>query len=228
MSISVEDLVASFSSNHIGQEALDLAALQAQLTETLVAQSPSTQAIPHRGYVQPANTPSRTPSSSMCWDPREFGRGRSSSVASIGQQLANERKRDFEETEEDERMVEDMLFSTPPPTSASPHHALCHSFSHAPSSAPPTRSQVAPVTFSYDYAQYDLPSPNTSLFATTDPFLMAQLQAAQNPTPSPFAQSGRPSPHSPFLAHQLQSVYSHRSMQAEADVHNLFAAAAAF
>ena len=28
MSISVDDLVASFSSNHIGQEAMDLAALQ--------------------------------------------------------------------------------------------------------------------------------------------------------------------------------------------------------
>lgn len=220
MSLSIDDLVNSFSSSHIGQEAIDLAALQAQLAQTLFAQSSSSQA-PHRGYVQPANTPTRTPSSSMCWDPRELARSRSASVSSIGAQLHSEHRLESEDMDEDERMVEDMLLSSPTSTSSSTHAAFAHR--HARSGSASSRMHIVPGSSAYDHPQYDLPSPNAALFATTDPFLTAQLQAAQNPSTSVFAQAGRPSPHSPFLAHQYQSMYAHNPVSPEAEAHTRFA-----
>ncbi|KII96039.1 hypothetical protein PLICRDRAFT_237035 [Plicaturopsis crispa FD-325 SS-3] len=114
MSISVEDLVASLSSNHIGQEALDLAALQAQLAQTLFAQ-PSSSA----QQQQPCNTPTAT--SSFAYSPICDSRRRNSSVSSQRPSILNEEI-------EDERMVEDIL--TPTPSSPSNYHPHHHHHSH--------------------------------------------------------------------------------------------------
>jgi hypothetical protein len=84
MSVSVDDLVASLSANHIGQEATDLAALQAQLAQTLLTHQLSlTPSHPHTSpfvhgvsvniarrdpaNVQHCTTPTaRTPSAASC------------------------------------------------------------------------------------------------------------------------------------------------------------------
>ncbi|KAK0467887.1 uncharacterized protein EV420DRAFT_1501783 [Desarmillaria tabescens] len=110
MSFTVEDLVSSFSSSHIGQEALDLAALQAQLAQALFVQD-----MPRENhYHHPCSTPtSRTPSSSFCWGQTM---GQSSS-----RRQTDEVMRDSDELE-DERMVEDLLLPSSP-ISAS-HYAV--------------------------------------------------------------------------------------------------------
>ncbi|THH08181.1 hypothetical protein EW146_g9075, partial [Bondarzewia mesenterica] len=107
MSCSVDDLVNSFNSNHIGQEAIDLALLHAQLAQTLFGQStpsPNAQSFPRRSAIPPrCNTPTaRTPSSSSFhWD--DTHRRRSSSIA-----MDDLREVDLDDME-DERMVEDLL-----------------------------------------------------------------------------------------------------------------------
>ncbi|KAJ3551935.1 hypothetical protein NM688_g4422 [Phlebia brevispora] len=117
MSISIDDLVASLSSNHIGQEATDLAALQAQLQTMFYANMPPTRRSAH------ANTPtSRTPTTtSFCWDRPDLDRRRSNSVASMSSRKDGD-DRDCEQhldvMDEDERMVEDMLF---PATTVTPN-----------------------------------------------------------------------------------------------------------
>ncbi|KZT12649.1 uncharacterized protein LAESUDRAFT_739995 [Laetiporus sulphureus 93-53] len=221
MSFSIDDLVSSFKSNHIGQEATDLANLHAQLAQTLRNQpSSGTQSATRRSYAR-CNTPlSCTPSSSFSWEPSDISRARSSSVAGPAQRRGtDERKRDADEMEEDERMVEDMLMSSP----TASHFPQIHH--NAPSSAS-SQSSMSHVSYSGSY-EPELSSPNTSLFATTDPFFAAALQAAQGPPPSFFAQAGRPSAHSPFvLAQQFQSAYSHshHNAPAEVDPHHIFAA----
>ncbi|KAH9938719.1 uncharacterized protein B0H18DRAFT_866326 [Fomitopsis serialis] len=207
MSVSVDDLVASFNSNHIGQEAIDLANLQAQLAQALRNQmSSSAQPIQRRAYA-PSNTPlARTPSSSMCWEPSDFARGRSSNVDAM---------------DEDERMVEDMLFTSP----------ANNSFAHSHlSSSPATysgmlsrRPSVPHVSSALDMAPTELPTPNTSHFTTTDPFFMAQVQATQAPTQSFFAHAGRPSAHSPFILQSSFSQHAHHPVASEVDPAHMFA-----
>jgi len=111
---------------------------------------------------------------------------------------------DVDEMDEDEQMVEDLVTpSSPMSTSAAvPNFTISH---HRRSST----SSHAGIT----HNSYPESSP-ASLFTTTDPFYIAQLQAAQNPQPatSIFAQSGRPAQHSPFLqhsCHQTQHTYGH-------------------
>lgn len=226
MSISVDDLVASLSSNHIGQEAMDLAALQvrfassalvrqahafpllqAQLSQTLfcptLSSSPSTNGARRGTHV---NTPvSRTPTTtSFCWERPDFDRRRSNSVASMSSRKEVD-DRDFEHVDamdEDERMVEDLLFPAPPSSNATPSQ-----YPSAPPASPTTqytmRSRQASVSTTYPPSAYDLSPVNTSMFATTDPFYLAQLQAAQ--TPSLFSQFGKPSQQSPFIkGHSFQ------------------------
>ncbi|KAH9950052.1 hypothetical protein B0H21DRAFT_21290 [Amylocystis lapponica] len=234
MSISVDDLVASLSSNHIGQEQLDLATLHAQLAQTLFAQPPNTvQSASHREYAQPSNTPlARTPSSSVCWEAGDFARGRSSSVASMSQRHgADDHRRDLEDMDEDERMVEDLLFCSPPASAGATTTSFSFTHQRMLSSSPQNHSDIhsrmhgsSSRSCTFDHGQYELPPANTSMFATTDPFFMAQLQAAQ--TPSVFAQAGRPSQHSPFLAHQSQYAYSHHPLSSEVDSPAFFAAPA--
>ena len=158
----------------------------------------------------------------MCWEPNDFARARSSSVAS-GTQLRgieeNKNKQDVDAMDEDERMVEEMLFA---PSN--------NSFSHPPlSSSPATysgvlsrRPSIPHVSSTLDIAQTDLPSPNTSHFATTDPFFLAQMQASQAPAPSFFAHAGRPSAHSPFLSAFGQ--HTHHPVAPEVDPAHMFAA----
>ncbi|PCH41572.1 hypothetical protein WOLCODRAFT_137477 [Wolfiporia cocos MD-104 SS10] len=228
MSLSVDDLVSAFNSNHIGQEAIDLANLHAQLAQVLRAQPcSSSQSIPGRRYPR-SNTPlARTPSSSFSWESSEFTRGRSSSSASATHRWgAEERAWDPEDNEDDERMVEDMLLS--PPASSRQNAASSAAMSSG-SEMLSRQSSMQHISSSFGYAQNELPSPNSSMFATTDPFYTAQLQASQNPTSPLFAQAGRLPPHSPFgLAQQFQSAYNHinahHPVPAEIDPHHMFGA----
>ena len=144
MSFSVDDLVCSFSSNHIGQEAMDLATLQvclhsalisdtlkvflpfcqAQLSETLFG-GPSygrqpQMRIPDRGRsknTQPCNTPiARTRSSSIS----EWGNGNGMAVDSRHRSRSNS-SACLDDMEEDERMVEELLIPSSPLTASNPH-----------------------------------------------------------------------------------------------------------
>jgi hypothetical protein len=115
-------------------------------------------------------------------------RSRKNSVA------VDQKWEDVDEMDEDEQMVEDLVTpSSPMATSATvPNFSFAH---HQQTSSSPS-----------PYSE----SPTSSLFTSTDPFYMAQLQTAQNPTPSIFAQSGRLSQHSPFLRrHESPHAYAH-------------------
>ncbi|KAJ7367901.1 hypothetical protein DFH08DRAFT_946877 [Mycena albidolilacea] len=200
MSISMEDLCASLSSSHVGQEAMDLAALQVQLAQTLFCQSMTSSAASQRQddrAHQPCNTPTgRTPSASFSWSP----------MAMVDSRRNPDHVRD--EMEEDERMVEDLLIPTSPmssPMSAKPQ-------------TPAGRSQqTSPMS-----------QPDTSLFTTTDPFYMAQLQAAQNygvSQPSVFSQSAFPSQQSPFIIHSSFQRHNPTQNPLSLDTHSLLMAA---
>lgn len=99
--------------------------------------------------------------------------------------------------DEDEQMVEDMLFSS--------SNATSYPASQMPPPSPTlyaTRhSRKSSVSSPFSNTHYDVPPANNSLFATTDPFYLAQLQAAAQNTapPSFFSQFGNPSQQSPFL-----------------------------
>ncbi|KAI0366425.1 hypothetical protein BV20DRAFT_1038383 [Pilatotrama ljubarskyi] len=244
MSISVDDLVASLNANHIGQEAIELAALQ--LSQTL------SNPIPFNApRAAPLNTPiSRTPSSSFSWEAADATWGNRGSVSSSKMRCSiDESPRESDEMDEDERMVEDLLFSPSSPTSPSA------SFSRAPpsTSAAPATSSSTPASalrqrkaslsmhmIPLEHSHHDLPSPNTSLFATTDPFYLASLQSAHTHAPassSVFAQAGRPSTHSPFMKHHhhhpMQSMYAgfghgYQSVAPDVQTHNMFATTATF
>ncbi|OBZ71817.1 hypothetical protein A0H81_08182 [Grifola frondosa] len=239
MSISVEDLVASFSSNHIGQEAIDLATLQAQLAQTLFCALPppsSAQNIPRTDRTQPSNTPAaRTPSSSFCWEAGDAPWTWGSAVANARSRRSmsiDEKEHDNDDMDEDERMVEDLLFSSPPPSSGTTtdYFSLSRAMPTSPSSPVFHDRKSSLSSASFDHTQYELQPPNTSLFTTTDPFYLAQLQSAQKP--SAFAQAGRPAQHSPFLANHLHSAYgyvhSHHAIPPEVESHHhLFVATTA-
>ncbi|KAF7982306.1 hypothetical protein HWV62_29084 [Athelia sp. TMB] len=186
MSFSVDDLVSSLSGSHIGQEAMDLATLQSQLAQTLFAQQIQIQ--PSRrasGEMQPCNTPTtRSRSSTLSFgqigDTRRSHRSITTPQRSRTNSISeNGTWGDMDETDEDEAMVEDLV--TP----------------SSPVPVPSYLQQVDPRAPVYGE------SPSASMFTSTDPFYMAQLQALQNPQPanSVFAQAGRPAQHSPFLQH---------------------------
>jgi len=209
MSLSIDDLCASLSSSHVGQEAMDLAALQVQLAQTLFGQTMSSTSVPQRQeeYAQPCNTPTtRTPSASFSWgqmvDPSRFSEPAS-------RRNAEDHFRD--ETEEDERMVEDLLIPTSP---ASPMSAK--------QNTPVVGiSQQSSPTFASSDA-------SSSLFTTTDPFYMAQLQAAQNygvSPPSVFSQAAFPSQQSPFMIHSNYPRHNNTQNPLSLDTHALFVAA---
>ncbi|KAI0751240.1 hypothetical protein C8Q80DRAFT_560302 [Daedaleopsis nitida] len=188
----------------------------------------------------PSTTPvCRTPSASISLDPMEAARVRNGSTASSRMRCSfDDSQRESDDMDEDERMVEDLLLASPTsPSSPSP------SFSRAPppSGAPQTSSAYRPRKTSLsvhmipvDHSHYDLPSPNTSLFSTTDPFYLASQQSAHShvPSSSVFAQAGRPSAHSPFIKHHIQyTAFGHGFQSVAPDVqahHSMFAATAAF
>lgn len=125
-------------------------------------------------------------------------------------------RRDFEEQqyepvdamEDDERMVEDLLFpSSPVASSATPAHSQATSASPAHFGM---HSRKSSLSTPYSQMHYDLPPSNHSTFASSDPFYLAQLQSLQSPAPSFFSQYGMPSQQSPFSkAHQFQSAHGH-------------------
>jgi hypothetical protein len=101
----------------------------------------------------------------------------------------------------EEQMVEDLLLPSPttwqntPP----PRFPLSRQVSY-PKPSYTCHSAIAP--------SYTCAAKACSLFTSTDPFYIAQLQAAQNYTPSFFSQAGHPTQHSPFLIHHEHPHYS--------------------
>ncbi|KAJ7762836.1 hypothetical protein DFH07DRAFT_813690 [Mycena maculata] len=208
MSLSMDDLCASMSASHVGQEAMDLAALQVQLAQTLFCQSMSSTSIPQRkdDYAQPCNTPTtRTPSASFSW-----GQMVDSSRYSELAPRRNPEDHSQDETE-DERMVEDLLIPTSPMSPKQQTPAAGRSQQSSPSY---TSSDASP-----------------SLFTTTDPFYIAQLQAAQNygvSPPSVFSQAAFPSQQSPFFIHPNYQRHSNAQNPLSLDTHALLVAASSF
>ncbi|KAF5361585.1 hypothetical protein D9757_011558 [Collybiopsis confluens] len=223
MSFSVDDLVSSLSSNHIGQEALDLAALHAQLAQTIFTQ-PIASSSGDSAAHQPCNTPTgRTPSSSFSWG----------QVMDVQQRLSRRHPDEMIDDAEDERMVEEILMpsspastgqypsspfaiqqqlhSTSTPRSQNKGHWFTPPFNPGPSSVPTSPSSIS----------------DASSFTSTDPFYLAQLQAMQAAAaPSPFSQLGRPSQHSPFMQSQplKDSLSGFAPTSMSLDTHNMFAA----
>lgn len=248
MSFSVDDLVASLSGNHIGQEAIDLATLQvpfisrlssslltgtnphtplqSQLAQSLC--SPQQPAVSTTNKPGHCNTPlAKTPSSSYAqWADRGAGypcdavmgyRSRSSSVTSCPRRsrqnsideanfdYSQQRECDMDEMDEDERMVEELLLSTSPPSQFPGRYSHQRANSNSGYMAsPPVPS--SPTIHSDGH------------FATSDPFYLAQLQQlqqqqAQNPfttTSSIFGQLGKPTQQSPFAQTPQYHHYSHQ------------------
>ncbi|OJA17933.1 hypothetical protein AZE42_03478 [Rhizopogon vesiculosus] len=219
MSMSVEDLVASLNASHIGQEAIDLAALQAQLAQTLFAHqiSPTytSSSSPHSyacaqnanptrrdpSYVQHCTTPTtRTPSSSVSWPagymPAGLAQKRSNSIvrAHARRPSLDETWCDVDEMDE-ERMVEDMI------APSSPHSPKSFIWGCTGLNAPPTPTST-PI------AIVSSPVEPQSLFTTTDPFYLqaSQAPATSQPPSSLFGNAGHPSNHSPFVKSGWEGV----------------------
>lgn len=198
MSFSVDDLISSFGSSHIGQEASDLAQLQAQLSETLFNAN-SFASSSRRGRDYQCTTPTgRTPSSSNFMD-AFVGQSRSRSSSMSGRM----------EDMEDELMVEELLMGQPPSSSSAYENGNQHSYSSFSSS----NAFVQPSSsFSYpsQASSQGLPSsPSQSLFASTDPFFLQAQANAQSYfyNNSNITQRGRPAQSSPFV--QSSSGFGH-------------------
>ncbi|KAH8113288.1 hypothetical protein DFH11DRAFT_1544986 [Phellopilus nigrolimitatus] len=225
MTFSVDDLVASLSSNHIGQEAIDLATLQAQLAQTLAysQQQQHHQAASAQGH---CNTPTaRTPTTSFAnWSVLEQRRSRSSSSAS-----AVPRKGSFSGCDsdmimeenmdaDDEYAVEQLVGSGAGPAYSDPSSPIryrersdtlymqnqAHAYTH------PSNQNQARYAYANADAMFDCTSPTASSFARSDPFYAAaeasSRQAHQATQNSFFAQIGRPAQHSPFYAAQAAAT----------------------
>ncbi|KAJ8517369.1 hypothetical protein ONZ45_g5458 [Pleurotus djamor] len=199
MSISIDDLVSSLSSSHIGQEALDLAALQAQLAQSLaqaIQQSANGQA---RRETRPhaCNTPTaHTPSASFTF--AEAQRYYDSMTARRNSQV-DDFPIPMEQMDEDERMVEDLLLPQTPMSA------------NGTTSFEQHQHYLPNTPHSHHFKGYTSPFatdayPN-STFASTDPFYQQAVQKSIGFNASPtsvFTQTGRPSHHSPFLTAQKQ------------------------
>lgn len=197
MSISVDDLVSSFATSHIGQEAHDLATLQvslliafflrpihyllqAQLAQALFNLSGSEQR-PLHSHIEPCNTPTRrTPSSSFSWGRSPFSR--------------QGRDVDLNDDMDDEAMVEDILMPSPSPVATS------SIFSHQQQQPQSQQWPISQKTFASAKPTSSSFQSEASVFTTTDPFYNAQLQALQkNMVPTSFLSGGLPSQQSPFM-----------------------------
>lgn len=204
MSISIDDLVSSFSSAHVGQEQNDLAALhvspvprrgglsltvsQAQLAESLFGAPSYASSSRAAQRAQPCTTPTaRSPTmSSFNWGEIDAGyRSRSSSISHRGPS-------GYEDTE-DEMMVEELLM---PAASSSSAFESSHFSQRTPSHS---YHQRTPSLTSMNYDP--IPSPS-SHFASSDPFYLQAQANAQSYfyENSNITQRGRPSMASPFVA----------------------------
>ncbi|KAF9268319.1 hypothetical protein L218DRAFT_995049 [Marasmius fiardii PR-910] len=213
MSISVEDLVCSLSSSHIGQEAMDLAALQAQLAQAFFNQSTepssSSQKSSSEPFYQPCNTPTgRTSSTSFSWAGAEAQR--------VSRWNSEEMTRELDDVE-DERMVEDILLPSSPVSAG-----VSSTFPTRPRGT--SRSQSRNIPKSPSSPSF---SPETSsIFTSTDPFYLAQLQAMQTApsSSSVFSQLGRPSQQSPFVNQQQRYESFPYGSTISLETRNMFAA----
>lgn len=221
MSVSIEDLVASLSSNHIGQEALDLAALQvvlslsqlhnwlisphtqSQLTQSLLthqfspAHTNTTISRRDPGHVQHCTTPTaRTPSSSFVWPDHTHSRRSSTTSVRMRHSIqdGSVHLADLDDMDDEDALaVEAMILP-------SDSGALCAS----PSAVHASLNMWTQHT-SRDAYNVQMTSPvDASLFTTTDPFYIQASQNEQPPHPSStstgfFALAGRPNAHSPFV-----------------------------
>ncbi|KAG6853226.1 hypothetical protein C0991_005893 [Blastosporella zonata] len=208
MSISIDDLTNSLNASHVGQEAMDLAALQAQLAQTLFGQSIAHSSGPQRvsrktSFTQPCNTPTFTNFTHLT---------ESQGTMSAPTSWSFDSSRD--DMEEDERMVEDLLIPRSPTASTLQYSLSSWSKSH--------------------YTSSNQTSDSSSSFTTTDPFYLAQFQGQHQktaPTYSAFAELGKLpqqspfSPASPRRDHHLNSNPSVPSLALE--THSFFVAASA-
>ncbi|KAF8450926.1 hypothetical protein L210DRAFT_257981 [Boletus edulis BED1] len=217
MSLSVDDLVASLSANHIGQEAIDLAALQAHLAQTLLTHQlslspphPHASAFVHGvsvsvvrrdpGNVQHCTTPTaRTPSTASCTWPlpaqehTDHSRRRSSSYAR--RQSIDDGWYDSEEMAE-ECTVEDMV------TTDSSHFQNSNLWSSHKGDACGSVTRVLSTPSMPLSPSNTSPPPDSSassLFTSTDPFYLQASQSTQQTHTTFFSHVGMPSSHPPFM-----------------------------
>ncbi|KAF8875352.1 hypothetical protein CPB84DRAFT_1966767 [Gymnopilus junonius] len=156
MSFSVDDLVSSLSSSHIGQEAMDLAALQTQLAEALLG-GPVTSAT---GLQHPQLL------ARLLCRPASVTHGSTKTVRKRANSISSTYMDDMEE---DEKMVEDLLIPSSPTLSSvsgSQFGNPSASFSMTPH--PHIDSNVYP---SYENLSEPSPSPTTSPFYVYRPLL---------------------------------------------------------
>ncbi|VDC04126.1 unnamed protein product [Peniophora sp. CBMAI 1063] len=150
MSFSVDDLVASFGTSHIGQEQLDLQAFKAQMAQQLNLQGDRR---PTQGMPMPIRRNSLA-------QPHANSPAQQTTMAS-------------EDDREDEMMVEDMLVApASPTTTAAPSAPWTQQ--QQPSQATWAPTPQPPYGISQQCAQEP-----ASLFTTTDPFYLALTQHAQ-------------------------------------------------
>lgn len=225
MSISVDDLVSSFASNHIGQEAMDLATLQTQLAQALYYQSQQQQQQwGSTSAAAPCNTPTaRTPSSTFSWAMHDAqARRRSSSTASSSsmQHVSRENSMsggiaEVDDMEaDDEYAVEQMMQTTHYSGTSSPvryRHDSLQGSSSPIAFAPHSRGHGRHNSFAEPTSS---PMLTPSDYNHNDPFYAAALaeaaaRTAFQPQQGFFAQLARPSQHSPFYTGQAQQSNGH-------------------
>jgi hypothetical protein len=185
--------------------------LQAQLAKSLFGGSNSTsRGGPSRGFKNACNTPmARTRTSSFVnWN------------GPASQRMA-ELHLDTD-MEEDERMVEELLIPSSPVSSNSFYKPSTPQFSTPFMSSSPVASSFQsnytfPSTHSTLSSSSQSHSDPSSVFTSTDPFYIAQLQASQsfnNSSPqSAFSQNGQISQNSPFFQTQYHQHNHHHSSQ---------------
>lgn len=139
----------------------------------------------------------------------------SNSVLSASTRVTDEYSRNSDDMEDDERMVEELLIpSSPMSIYPTPSHHYMSSNSYAPPGSPPY------FTTGMHSTHPPVSEQGSSLFTSTDPFYMAQAQAAQNYSSSQqsvFAQSGNPSQASPFI--RQQQFYQHNRRENHGYIH---------
>ncbi|KAF6747211.1 hypothetical protein DFP72DRAFT_854717 [Ephemerocybe angulata] len=200
----MDDLVASLSSSHIGQEAHDLAALQVQLTEAFglsgapVSSFASSSRIPvsvptgsqRRGRRQPCTTPTaRSPATPGMWGDVGGRAGYRSRASSVSTSMSNQHYRGVGGYEdfEDELMVEDLLVpeasmpwssSVSTSTSTGHHHTTPNTSARMnPSTSIPVSHQPSSISMSMSFSPATSPS---SAFALNDPFFLQTQANAQS------------------------------------------------
>ncbi|RXW23599.1 hypothetical protein EST38_g2259 [Candolleomyces aberdarensis] len=198
MSVSIDDLVSSFSSSHIGQESSDLALLQMQLAEALLGGSSSfasSSRFVQRGREVCTTPTARTPSTSTFnWDSINPGyRSRSSSISGPSRSTSN-----VYEDAEDELMVEELLMPASPSASTFENSHSMPFMQRTPSSASHSYHQTPTPSAS---SNFDAQT-TSSHFTSSDPFYLQAQANSQSYfySNSNITQHGCPNVSSPFVA----------------------------